>query len=447
MVDAEVTHHVADLIAEHGADVWFEREPADLVPDGTVCPDCGAGPESFRKEEDILDVWFDSGTSWAAVLEEKLGWGDVADLYLEGSDQHRGWFQSSLLCGVGTRGHSPYETCLTHGFVTDEEGHKYSKSSKNFESPDKMIGKDGAEILRMWVAAVDYRGDVTLSDEIVRRVTDAYRKIRNTFRFMLGNLGDFDPASHAVPLDELDEIDRWLLHRTATALERVRDAYEDYQFHTIFHTFVGLCTTELSNVFLDVSKDRLYCEATDAQTRRSAQTALWTSLHALARAMAPILSFTCEEVWDFLPHTDDDPESVHLADFPDGFEAWKDDALDATWSRLLDARSDVQKALEEVRVPRKQKKEGQIGSSQEAHVTVRATGPTLELLERYAEALPMLFIVSAVDVVEGDVDEEQTVGADVAVADGEKCPRCWNFWIEPGSGDEVCSRCADVLSQ
>jgi isoleucyl-tRNA synthetase len=447
LANAEITYHVADLIAEHGADVWFERDATDLVPEGTTCPGCGAGPERFDKETDILDVWFDSGTSWAAVLEEKLGWGSVADLYLEGSDQHRGWFQSSLLCGVGTRGQSPYRTCLTHGFVTDEDGHKYSKSSANFEPIETQLNKYGAEIMRWWVAAVDYRGDVTLGQEILKRVTDAYRKVRNTFRFLLGNLSNFDPDQHLVPFDELEEIDRWLLHRVSETLDRTKSAYDSFQFHQIFHAVVQLCTVDLSNVHLDVSKDRLYCEATDSPARRSGQTAYWLTLHAVARALAPILSFTCEEVWDFLPLRDEDPDSVFLCDFPEGWETWLDEGLAAKWSRLLDARADVQKALEDVRVPRKQKKPGQIGSSQEAFVTVTASGATLELLREYEDDLAMLFIVSDAELVEGDVPDDQTVAAKVVPADGQKCPRCWNYWIESGSDDEVCSRCAEVIEQ
>ncbi len=440
----ELADHVADLVEEHGADVWFERDPSELVPEGTACPECGG--TDFYKEEDILDVWFDSGVSWSAVLDNALGWGDVADLYLEGSDQHRGWFQSSLLCCVGTRGHSPYKTCLTHGFVTDEEGHKYSKSSKNFEPPQKMLEEYGAEILRLWVAAVDYKGDITLSDEILKRVADAYRKIRNTFRFMLGNLGDFDP-SQAVAYQDLHEIDQWVLHRTAEVVERIEEAYEGYQFHTIYHTLLQFMTVDLSNIYMDVTKDRLYCEAPDSQARLAGQTAYWNVLHTLVRAIAPILSFTSEEVWQHLAHREDDPESVYLADFPEVPAEWTNDDLALQWEKLLEVRQEVQRALEEKRVPRKQKKPGQIGSSQEAHVTVTAKGATLELLRDYADQLDALFIVSKADVVDGEVADDKVVGVEVVPADGEKCPRCWNYWIEPGSDQEVCDRCQSVLAE
>ncbi|MFU8803957.1 MAG: isoleucine--tRNA ligase [Bradymonadaceae bacterium] len=440
----EIADFVADLIEDHGADVWFERDGKDLAPAGTKCPKCGHG--EFRKEEDILDVWFDSGVSWSAVLDRQLGWGDVADLYLEGSDQHRGWFQSSLLAGLTSRGHSPYKTCLTHGFVTDTEGHKYSKSSKNFEPPERMLNDYGAEVLRLWVSAVDYRGDITLSTEIMKRISDSYRKIRNTFRFLLGNIADFD-ANDLVPVEDLEEIDQWILNRTAQVIERVEQAYEECQFHTIYHTFVQFCTVDLSNVYMDVTKDRMYCEVPDSRERRSGQTAYWLMLSALVRAMAPVLSFTSEEVWGFLPRQAGSPESVYLSEFPTEALGWKNDELDKIWEVLLDVRNEVQRAMEAVRVPKKQKGPGQIGSSQEAHVTITASGSTLELLRQYEDHLAMLFIVSRIELVDDQPSEGKIVDARVVPAEGEKCPRCWNYWIEPGSGAETCPRCTEVLKR
>ncbi|AWV91295.1 isoleucyl-tRNA synthetase [Bradymonas sediminis] len=441
----ELADYVADMVEEGGADVWFDREPKDLLPPGTTCPGCGG--TDFCKEEDILDVWFDSGVSWAAVLETKLGWGDVADLYLEGSDQHRGWFQSSLLCSVGTRGNSPYKACLTHGFVTDKQGRKYSKSSKNFEPPEKMIEKYGAEILRLWVASVDYRGDISLSDEILKRVADAYRKIRNTSRFLLGNLDGYTPDK-AVAYDDLYEIDKWVLHRTAETIERMREAYQDYQFHTIYHTLLQFMTVDLSSIYMDVTKDRIYCEAPDGPKRLAAQTAYAGVLNALVRAMAPILSFTAEEVWQYLPHSADEPESVFLADFPETPAEWTNPELAERWERLLEVRQEVQRALEEKRVPRKQKKPGQIGSSQEAHIRIHATGETLELLRDYSGQLDALCIVSYADVLEGEPSEaDKLVEVEVEPADGKKCPRCWNYWIAPTSDDETCKRCASVVDE
>lgn len=445
LASQEITNFVADLVLEFGADVWFEREPKDLVPAGTACTKCGAGPDAFSKENDILDVWFDSGTSWAAVLEDQLNLGPIADLYLEGSDQHRGWFQSSIMCGVGTRGHAPYRTCLTHGFVMDTEGRKYSKSSKNFEPPQKMIDTHGAEILRLWVAAVDYRGDIALSTEIIKRVADAYRKIRNTFRFLLGNLDGFDPNHDMLPISELQEEDQWLLNQTAEAINRCRQAFDEYQFHTVFHTSVQLCTVDLSNVHLDLSKDRMYCDAPDGKLRRSGQTAYYLALHALVRALAPVLSFTMEEVWDHLPKLAQDPESVHLTDFPSASEVqgWLNPELGQRWDALLEIRGEVQKALEAVRAPKNDKKPGQIGSSQEADVTVFASGSHYDLLKTYEDFLPTLFITSYARVEKSD---EEGIKVKVEVAGDEKCPRCWNFWVKPESGHETCPRCTSVLA-
>lgn len=445
LISKAIADHVADLVEEHGADVWFEREPHELVPAGTTCPRCSG--TSFRKEEDILDVWFDSGVSWAAVLDHTLGWGDQADLYLEGSDQHRGWFQSSLLCGLASRGHSPFKTCLTHGFVTDEEGHKYSKSSKNFEPPARMIQESGAEILRLWVAAVDYKGDITLSPEIIRRVTDAYRKIRNTFRFLLSNLADFDP-SQALPLEELQELDRWVLHRAGELVERIRQGYEEYQFHAIYHGMVQFCTVDLSSIYMDITKDRMYCEAPGSRERLSGQTAYWLVLRAMASALAPVLSFTAEEVWEHLPRLSGDPASVFLTNFPAEALGWKNEELAGRWNALLETRTDVQRALEEVRGSKADKKPGQIGSSQEAHLTLTASGTTFELLKRHRDALATVYIVSAVDVVEGPVAEGKILEAHVVPASGHKCPRCWNYFAPAQAEapvDETCPRCTAVL--
>ncbi len=437
----EIADHVAELVEEGGADVWFEREPSELAPEGTKCPECGG--DDFRKEMDILDVWFDSGVSWAAVLDRMLGIGDRADLYLEGSDQHRGWFQSSLMCGIVSRGHSPYDTCLTHGFVTDENGKKYSKSSKNFEPPEKMLDKNGAEILRLWVSAVDYRGDVALSKEIIGRVTDAYRKVRNTFRFLLGNLADFDPAE-AMDVEELEEIDRWILHRASQTVERIENAYRNYEFHVVYHRLVQFCTVDLSNIYMDITKDRMYCETPDGELRRSGQTAYWLVLKALVRAVAPILSFTCEEVWEHLPTEEGAPESVFLAEFPTEAIDWRDEDLGQSWERLLEIRDEVQKAVEQARAPSGEE-DPIIGSSQQAEVQVAAEGATLQMLREYEDRLAALFIVSDAEVVEGEADADSLVSCRVEASQGQKCPRCWNYWVEPGSDDEICSRCGEVV--
>lgn len=440
----ELADHVADLVEEHGVDVWFAREPLELMPEGTTCPGCGGA--NFYKEEDILDVWFDSGVSWSAVLETKLGLGDQADLYLEGSDQHRGWFQSSLMLSLLSRDQTPYKTCLTHGFVTDKQGHKYSKSSKNFEPPKKMLDTYGAEILRFWVAAVDYRGDITLSKEVLQRIADSYRKVRNTFRFLLGGLDNFDPNKDMVPVEQLEEIDRWIVQRAAHAVARIEKAYEDYQFHTIYHALVQFATTELSNVYMDVTKDRMYCELPDGSLRRSGQTAYYMVLDALVRAVAPILSFTAQEVWEFMPHVEGAPEFVFHADFPAEAKAHTQLVDDARWERLLELRSEVSKALEAKRGPKKDKRPDQIGSSQEASIQITAEGSDLELLKAFGEeSLTTLFIVAKTELIEGAVDGEAGIAVEVTPSDWGKCNRCWNYWIAPGTASELCPRCHDVI--
>ena len=437
--------HVADLVEEQGVDVWFSLDPTELVPEGTTCPGCGG--TDWAKEEDILDVWFDSGVSWSAVLETQLGIGDRADLYLEGSDQHRGWFQSSLMCGLLSRDQSPYKACLTHGFVVDETGRKYSKSSKNFSPPQAMLDKYGAEILRLWVAAVDYRAEITLSETILKRISDSYRKIRNTSRFLLGSLNDFDPNTDMVPLEELEEIDRWVLGRAADAVARIEKAFEEYQFHTVYNTLVQFATVDLSNVYMDVTKDRMYCEQPDGALRRSGQTAYWLVLDALVRAFSPILSFTAQELWEMMPRKADAPEYVFHADFPKEAAAWTTLVDEARWETLLEIRGDVQKALEAKRGSKKDKKPGQIGSSQEAELVVTATGSDLALLQDVGtERLTEYFIVSKVTLQDGEVTgEDVRVDVQVTPSDSGKCPRCWNYWVAPASEDETCPRCTTVV--
>ncbi len=439
LANRQIADHVADLVEKEGVDVWFSREAGELVPPGTCCPKCGNG--TFKKETDILDVWFDSGVSWSAVLESKLGHQDPqADLYLEGSDQHRGWFQSSMLCGLASRGRVPYKTCLTHGFVVDENGNKYSKSSKNFEPPEKMLKTHGAEVLRLWVAAVDYRNDITLSNEILQRVGDAYRKIRNTFRFLHSNLDGFNPNTDQVALDALDPMDRWALAKAGEAIERIQRGYEECQFHQIYHALVELTTVHLSSVYMDVTKDRMYCEAPAGAARRSGQTAYWLILDALVRASAPILTFTTDEIWAMMPKLDGAPEYVFWADFPAEAARWAGLVDHAEWEALLETRERVQKALEAKRGKGKDKQPGQIGSSQEASVTLH-TGPQAALLAKHEALLPSLFIVSQVKLVPA-----AEFAAEVEPSTGEKCQRCWNYWVAAGSGEEICARCAGVLA-
>ena len=333
LLDDEIMQGVYELFEEHGADIWFEKDVSELLPDDTKCKACGSG--QFIKETDILDVWFDSGVSHAAVLEQRpyLRW--PADLYLEGSDQHRGWFHSALLTAVGTRGRAPYDAVLTHGFVVDADGRKMSKSIGNVISPSEVIEKYGTEILRLWVSASDYREDIRISDNILKQLTDAYRRIRNTSRFMLGNLFDFDPEKDAVDFDSMPEIDRFALHKLQLIVEKARAAYEAYEFHVIYHSLYNYCTLDLSALYLDILKDRLYTSASQSTDRRSAQSVLYIVLETIAQLMAPILPFTSDEIWRFMPAKNGRESSIHLALLPDINPAFKDDALFQRWEFLL----------------------------------------------------------------------------------------------------------------
>lgn len=450
LLDASIINHVADLMEREGADVWFSKPAEELVAPGTRCPQCRG--QAFEKERDILDVWFESGVSHAAVLKRRpeLSW--PADLYLEGSDQHRGWFHSTLLVSLSTDGQAPYRTVLTHGFVVDGSGKKMSKSAGNVIAPQEIIDRYGAEILRLWVAAEDYREDVRISPEILTQLVEAYRKIRNTCRFLLGNLYDFDPERHRVEHHSLWEIDRWALHRMAQLTGRVRKAYEEYEFHVVFHALNNYCAVDLSALYLDILKDRLYTFRQDSIERRAAQWTLWQILLNLCRLMAPILSFTAEEVWQYLPPTAHGSESVHLEKLPSVENGHLDPDLAARWEKLLAVREQVARVLEQAR------KEGQIGSSLEAQVKLYARGGLLDFLKKYLQDLPMIFIVSDVTLTESsegnsDVVWSQAVeglGVQIAPAPGKKCERCWNYRPAVGrfpNHPTLCDRCVRVISQ
>jgi isoleucyl-tRNA synthetase len=434
---AEAARHVADIFETESADAWYEREPAALLPPGTRCASCGG--TDFDKERDILDVWFDSGSSHAAVLGKRSDLPWPADVYLEGSDQHRGWFHSSLLIGVGTRGQAPYRSVITHGFTVDAEGKKISKSLGNDVDTQKLINSYGAEIVRLWVSMVDYRDDMPFSDEMVKRVAEAYRKIRNTCRYLLSNLYDFDPARDTVAEAELEEVDRYALAHHRQLVARVRDVYERFEFHLVYHELVGYCAADLSSEYFDILKDRLYCDAAASRRRRSAQTVLWRILQDLSRLMAPVLPFTADEVWR--ERTPDSP--VHAAVFP-AKEKW-DEAILADWqSTLLRVRETVYKKLEEARAARL------IGSGLEAAVTVTAPPPLGDRLRRYEAAGPAfpgnlanLFIVSRVELVDGP-----ELAVRVARAPGGKCERCWTYSENVGRlrRPGVCERCDPVLA-
>ena len=439
LISQETIDHVARLFEEEGADAWFEREANQLLPGGIRCSKCGA--KDFTKETDILDVWFDSGVSWAAVLQSRKDLRFPASLYLEGSDQHRGWFHSSLLASVGTRGRAPYETVLTHGFVVDGEGKKMSKSAGNVIAPEEVIGKLGADVLRLWVAAEDYKDDIKISNEILKRLADAYFRIRNTYRFLLGNLYDFDSRKDRVPYQEMYEIDRWALHRLQKLISRVREAYERFEFHIVYHGVQNFCAVEMSALYFDILKDRLYTFPAGSLGRRSAQTALDEILKALARLMAPVLTFTAEEVWKYIPSVAEKAESVHLMSFPEVQSQYADEALEGRWEKIWEVRGVVNKALEEAR------KEKRIGLSLDAQVHLYLPEKMYEFLQPYQKELKSIFIVSSVALHPAEGEKE--VRTEVRQADGKKCERCWNYEVTVGHHTEhptICGRCVEAVS-
>ena len=433
VADPKIIDHVADIFAKETADAWYAREASELLPDGYTCSKCNSA--DFRKETDILDVWFDSGSSCVAVLETR---GQTlrfpADVYLEGGDQYRGWFNSSLSCGIAAHDAAPYKQIITHGWVVDGEGRKQSKSLGNVTAPKEIIDKSGADVLRLWAAAVDYTEDVRCSDEILQRVVDAYRKMRNTLRYMLGNLDGFDPANDALPDDELLEIDRWALASLDELTQKVLGAYAVYDFQAAYNALYNFCTVTLSARYFDIIKDRLYIMAPKSKERRAAQTALYKIADSLTRLLAPILVYTADEAFENLPSRD--AASVHIAEFP---PAKKVDNLTllANWERIFGIRDEVLKALEAAR-DRKQ-----IGSSLEAKVVLRADAGTTRFLLDYYEQLRYIFIVSQVEVHEDDA-----LKVEIQKADGSKCDRCWNYSTRVGETDKfptVCERCNEAL--
>ena len=448
LLDAEIIEGIADRFEESGSNLWFAKEACELLPPGTVCGSCGGG--DFRKETDILDVWFDSSCSWAAVCEGRDPLRTPVDLYLEGSDQHRGWFQGSLLMSIGTRGTPPFKTVLTHGFTVDGEGKKMSKSVGNIVAPQEIIDQYGADILRLWVAAEDYREDIRISKEILQRLSEAYRRIRNTCRFMVGNLFDFDPGNDGVDDDELLEIDRWALHRLQGLTERILGAYNKYEFHTIVHALNNFCTVDMSALYLDVMKDRLYVSAPASPTRRAAQTVIFRILTTVTKLMAPILTFTAEEIWKHLPEGSFPEESVHLAQFPAVESRYVDAELAEDWERLLQVRAEVSKALETAR------KDKIIGQSLNAEVRIEAAGELKAFLAARESKMADLFIVSSARLVEKAdglvvLPSEGIEGLVVAIdkATGERCDRCWIVSESVGRSSEhptACARCVDVMA-
>ncbi|MEO8678187.1 MAG: isoleucine--tRNA ligase [Vicinamibacterales bacterium] len=435
-----LTDQAAAVFDVYGADAWYERPLEEFVPAGLACGSCGS--TEFERENNILDVWFDSGSSHEAVLPFRADHRWPADIYLEGSDQHRGWFHSSLLVGIGTRGRAPFDQVLTHGFVMDEQGRKMSKSLGNTVAPQDIIKQSGAEILRLWVSMVDYREDIRVGKEILARTVEAYRKIRNVIRVLVANLYDFDPKDDCLPRARLLEVDRWVLAKYADAAEKIVKAYEDYDYPGIFQIASHFITVDLSAFYVDVTKDRMYTFGAGSEARRSGQTAMYTIVDGLARLLAPILSVTMDELWRMLPGERE--ASVHMALFPRDTEQWKDAALIERWAGLAAVRDHVNLQLEAKR------QDKTIAGNLSAHVTLGAAGDTARLLGEYRDFLPTLFGVSQVDLTEARSPKAEAVEVAVARATGTKCERCWRYVPEVSQAPErlgICSRCVEALAE
>ncbi|MFC2158726.1 isoleucine--tRNA ligase [Acidobacteriota bacterium] len=438
LASEETTLFVADIFAAEGANSWYIREAVDLLPEGTKCPECGES--DFEKENNILDVWFESGASHNILgKSENLPW--PADIYIEGHDQYRGWFNSSLLIGVGAKGRSPYKTCITHGFVLDEKGMGMSKSLGNFIEPSEIIEKNGAEILRLWVAMLNYKEDARWGQDTLQRLVEAYRKIRNTWRFLLGNLNEFSPDDNLMNSEEMLPFDRWILEKFNQVGSKIRKAYDDYEYHIVFHAIYNFFTVDLSSYYLDVLKDRLYCSSKNEAIRRSAQTALFHLLEGTLILMAPVLPFTTEEAWEAMPDYKGKEESIHLKLFPLFDGEWLDETTFSEWEKLEGVRDKVLKELELAR------EEKRIGNSLEARVILDASDDEKEFLLRFEPELASLFIVSSVEIRAKSGGELSVV---VETAPGGKCERCWNISTYVGSNPEYaefCDRCEQVLKE
>ncbi|MFC7784443.1 isoleucine--tRNA ligase [Rossellomorea sp. GCM10028870] len=446
IITDETIDHVSKLFREHGSNIWFEKEAKDLLPEGFSHE--GSPNGKFTKEQDIMDVWFDSGSSHQAVLEERDDLKRPADLYLEGSDQYRGWFNSSLTTSVAVTGKAPYKGVLSHGFALDGDGRKMSKSLGNVVVPEKVMKQLGADILRLWVASVDYQADVRVSDPILKQVAEVYRKIRNTYRFLLGNLSDFDPSTNAVSFDQLREVDQFMLVKLNDLVKNVRNSYDKYEFASIYHAVNNFCTLDLSSFYLDFAKDVLYIESENHEERRAIQTVLYESLIALTKLMSPILSHTADEVWAHIPGVEG--ESVQLTDMPEVQEVRNADELKKKWNAFLELRDDVLKALEEAR------NQKMIGKSLTAKVTLYVNDETKALLGSIKEDLKQLFIVSAFEIG-GAVNEAPEhalslgeINIVVEKAQGETCDRCWIVTPTVGKDKDhptLCTRCASVVKE
>ena len=445
LIDKDAMMAVSELFRTEGSDQWYVKPAEEILPEGTKCKKCGC--THFEKERDIMDVWFDSGVTHAAVCDvrKELHW--PADLYLEGADQYRGWFQSSLLTSVAWRGKAPYKAVVTHGWVVDGEGRKMSKSLGNGILPSEVVNQYGADILRLWVASSDYHADIRISKEILKQLSDAYRKIRNTARYILGNTSDFDPNTDQVALEELLPIDRWALAQLDKLNKKIRAGYDSFEFHQVFHAIHNFCVVDMSNFYLDVIKDRLYVEKTDGKERRAAQTAMYIILDQMTRMIAPILAYTADEIWESMRHEDsEDSTGVVFNQMPEFTGVTADEAFTATWDRIHLIRDVVKKALELAR------NEKVIGASLDAKVQLFCEGELYDFVKSVEDELATVFITSQVEVVNGTggsfTGEVEGLSVTVLPAEGEKCNRCWSFSDTVGSDEhhpDVCARCAAVL--
>lgn len=445
LVNDDTINAVADLFAKEGSDAWWAHSAEEILPHGTKCPKCGG--THFRKESDIMDVWFDSGSSHAAVCKTRpeLAW--PADMYLEGSDQHRGWFQSSLLTSVATEGKAPYRAVLTHGYVVDGEGRKMSKSVGNTVAPQEVIAQYGADIIRLWAASSDYKADIRISKEILKQLSEVYRKIRNTIRYILGNTNDFNYETDKVEFKDMLELDRWALMHMQLLKKEVSAAYESYDFHVLYHAIHNFCSVEMSSYYLDILKDRLYAYKADSFERRSAQTAMYEIMLDLVVMIAPVLSFTMEEIWQFMKKPASMPESVFMMPWPECKEEYIDEALESKWDNFIEIRSEITRVLEGARRAKT------IGHSLDAKVELHATGEALAILRSVEGDLATLLIVSQAKLVEGLAGGVEATGREdlkvtVQAAEGEKCERCWIYSDTVGKDAEhptVCARCAAAL--
>lgn len=444
LIDKNLILKVAKVFKEEGSDAWYEKDIKELVGNVELtCKKCGS--HNFRKETDIMDVWFDAGSTHLAVCEEREDLSFPADLYLEGSDQYRGWFQSSLLTSVAFSGKAPYKTVVTNGWVVDGEGRKQSKSLGNGIEPQKVIDQYGADILRLWVSSADYHTDMRISPEILKQLSESYRKIRNTARFILGNLYDFDPNKDKVPLDEILPLDKWAIFKLNELIEKTLKAYEKFEFYQVYHSVYDFCVVDMSNYYLDILKDRLYVEKADSKTRRAAQTTIYLILHSLVKILAPILAFTSEEIWKSLPPEDKDcKESILMNQMSQKLSMNVDKEFIKMWDRIGKIRDDVKKALE---ISRKNKT---IGSSLEAEVEIHCDGENYKTLEENKDKLKEIFIVSKVKILNdsnGEIvgDKNKDISITVKKAPGEKCERCWSF-SETVKEDKICERCRKILN-